>query len=151
MVPCGVGFSTWEVREIISEEDAEILRPSLQRLDGFICWLPCSLPVTPNAGPPFGESLAHRDGSASLLDPRTRCLCHLPLPADSVCFWPLRGNCPTASSPCPRTCLSIGPCDQSTKRITKTNGGVEKDRIEEGWRVHHVATSLHPLWSLSYL
>lgn len=80
-MPWRVGFSTWEVREGISEEDGGILRPSLQRLDGFICWLPCTLPVAPNAGPPFGDPLL--TGIAQLL-----CWTLGPI-ACAICPWPL--------------------------------------------------------------
>lgn len=79
------------------------------------CLVPCLQPqmqAHPSVNP------CSQGGSASLLAPWPLFLCHLPLPADSVCLWPLRDNCPTGSSLCQRTCLSIGPCDWATKRIT---------------------------------
>lgn len=64
-------------------------RPSKMTILSPGCLVSC---LQPKCRPTLERILAPRNGSASLRDSRLYCLCNLPLPADSFCFWPLQGN-----------------------------------------------------------
>lgn len=112
-VPEGAGLSVWEDSESIPEEDGGLLRPDLQRRPS--CVMAALFPAcNPKYRPTLEGILAPRNGSASLLDPRPQCICSLPLSTDSICFGPLRSNCPIGSSLWPGTSPHIGLCDGPT-------------------------------------